>query len=59
MIWGLLFLHEAITPAMIAGCAVILLGTTLATGTLAFGARPAVVENAASSGGPVNPVDFK
>lgn len=54
MIWGLLFLHEAITPTMIAGFAVILLGTTLATGTLAFGARPAVVENAASNGRPVD-----
>jgi len=39
MIWGLVFLHEAITPSMMAGCAVILLGTALATGTLAFGAR--------------------
>jgi len=46
MIWGLVFLHEAITPNMMAGCAVILLGTALATGTLAFGARRRVAEDA-------------
>ncbi|MFH1143297.1 MAG: DMT family transporter [Candidatus Eisenbacteria bacterium] len=32
MVWGAIFLHEAITPAMIAGCALILLGTAAATG---------------------------
>jgi len=34
VLWGALFLAEAITPAMIAGCAVILCGTALATGVL-------------------------
>lgn len=34
MIWGLVFLGEGITRNMIAGCAVILLGTALTTGTL-------------------------
>jgi drug/metabolite transporter (DMT)-like permease len=34
MVWGLLFLDEAITSNMIAGCLVILLGTALATGIL-------------------------
>lgn len=32
MLWGALFLREAITPAMILGCAVILAGTALASG---------------------------
>ncbi len=32
--WGALFLDEAVTPTMIGGCAVILLGTALATGLL-------------------------
>ncbi len=32
MLWGVIFLREAITPNMLAGCAVILLGTGLATG---------------------------
>ncbi|MGH9461406.1 MAG: DMT family transporter [Vicinamibacteria bacterium] len=48
MVWGLFFLHEAITPNMIAGCAVILLGTALATGALAFGVRRPAVEEASS-----------
>ena len=34
VLWGHLFLHEPITTSMIVGCAVILLGTTLATGML-------------------------
>lgn len=34
MLWGALFLDEQITLRMIAGCAVILLGTGLATGVL-------------------------
>ncbi len=34
MLWGALVLDEAITPRMLAGCAVILLGTALATGVL-------------------------
>ena len=32
MLWGALFLHEAVTVAMLAGCAVILAGTALASG---------------------------
>lgn len=32
--WGAAFLGERLTPAMVAGCAVILLGTALATGLL-------------------------
>lgn len=32
MLWGALFLHEPVTPAMMAGGAVILAGTALATG---------------------------
>jgi drug/metabolite transporter (DMT)-like permease len=34
VLWGHLFLHEAITASMIVGCAVILVGTTLATGMM-------------------------
>lgn len=32
VVWGYVFLHEAITSSMIAGCSVILLGTALTTG---------------------------
>jgi drug/metabolite transporter (DMT)-like permease len=32
VLWGELFLGESLTPSMIAGCAVVLLGTSLATG---------------------------
>lgn len=35
VLWGWLFLAESLTPAMAIGCAVILLGTALATGVLA------------------------
>jgi drug/metabolite transporter (DMT)-like permease len=34
-LWGVLFLHEAITLSMALGCAVILAGTALASGLLA------------------------
>ncbi len=34
VLWGALFLGEALTPAMVLGCAVILLGTGLATGLI-------------------------
>ena len=34
VLFGFLFLSEAITPHMLLGCAVILLGTALATGLL-------------------------
>lgn len=39
VLWGALFLGEAITPAMVGGCAVILTGTALATGLLKWPAR--------------------
>lgn len=39
MLWGVLFLDERVTPAMLAGCAVILAGTALATGWLRPPAR--------------------
>lgn len=32
MLWGMIFLHEPVTAAMLAACAVILLGTAMATG---------------------------
>jgi drug/metabolite transporter (DMT)-like permease len=34
VLWGWLFLGEALTPTMLLGCAVILVGTALATGLL-------------------------
>jgi drug/metabolite transporter (DMT)-like permease len=34
VLWGHVFLHEPVTTSMVLGCAVILLGTTLATGML-------------------------
>jgi drug/metabolite transporter (DMT)-like permease len=34
VLWGWWLLHELVSPAMLAGCAVILLGTALATGLL-------------------------
>jgi len=34
VLWGVLFLHETLTPTMVAGCAVVLTGTSLATGFL-------------------------
>jgi drug/metabolite transporter (DMT)-like permease len=40
MLWGLVFLHEPITVGMVIACAVILLGTALATGGLPLRARP-------------------
>jgi drug/metabolite transporter (DMT)-like permease len=39
MLWGLVFLGEAITPAMFIACGVILLGTALATGNLRLAGR--------------------
>ncbi len=38
---GILFLGEQLTLNMVAGCAVILLGTSLSTGVLASGKRAA------------------
>lgn len=40
MLWGWLFLGEVPTLTMVAGCAVILLGTALATGVLQNAKRP-------------------
>jgi drug/metabolite transporter (DMT)-like permease len=34
ILWGALFLHEAVSLAMLGGCAIVLLGTALATGAL-------------------------
>lgn len=34
VIWGAIFLAESVTPAMLAGCALIVLGTALASGAL-------------------------
>lgn len=34
VLWGALFLHEAITPSMLAGGAIVLLGTALANGLI-------------------------
>jgi drug/metabolite transporter (DMT)-like permease len=34
VLWGALFLHEGITPAMVLGCVVILCGTALVTGVV-------------------------
>ncbi|MEP7085141.1 MAG: DMT family transporter [Betaproteobacteria bacterium] len=42
MLWGALFLAESVTPGMMLGCAVILLGTALANGLV--GAREAATE---------------
>lgn len=39
VLWGILFLDEPLTLNMVAGCAVILLGTSLSTGMLAPGKR--------------------
>jgi len=39
MLWGLVFLHEAITVSMLAACAVILLGTALASGSVTLPRR--------------------
>ncbi len=36
MLWGALFIDEAVTTTMVAGCAVILAGTALATGVIAL-----------------------
>jgi drug/metabolite transporter (DMT)-like permease len=41
MLWGLIFLHEPVSASMLAACAVILLGTALATSGTAASARPA------------------
>ncbi len=37
MFWGAIFIDEKVTPTMFVGCAVIFLGTALATGMLSFG----------------------
>ena len=41
MLWGWLFMDETPTPTMLLGCAVILLGTALATGLLKLPTRAA------------------
>ena len=37
--WGTIFLGERLTLAMVGGCAVVLLGTALATGMIGGGGR--------------------
>lgn len=39
VLWGALFLAEAVTPGMLAGCAVILVGTALVTGVVSLPLR--------------------
>jgi drug/metabolite transporter (DMT)-like permease len=41
VLWGAMFLGEAITGTMLAGCGVILIGTALVTGVLAWPPRAA------------------
>jgi len=41
MLWGGLFLGEPVTATMIAGCAVILAGSSLTIGLLRFGVQRA------------------
>jgi len=42
LIWGALFLGESLTPVMVLGCAVILLGTALSSGVLRWPQRQAM-----------------
>ncbi len=42
VIWGAIFLAESVTPAMLAGCALIVLGTALASGALRLPQRRTV-----------------
>jgi drug/metabolite transporter (DMT)-like permease len=46
VLWGWVFLKEVITPAMVVGCAVIVLGTSLSTGFW----KPRLLQARASSG---------
>jgi drug/metabolite transporter (DMT)-like permease len=48
MLWGLLFLHEAVTVSMVGACAIILLGTALASGSTSTTARRATDSSEAS-----------
>ena len=45
VVWGWVLLEERITPAMLLGCAVILLGTRLPTGWLKLQRRPTHAAN--------------
>ena len=38
--WGVMFIDERVTTAMIFGCAIILIGTALATGALSLAPKP-------------------
>jgi drug/metabolite transporter (DMT)-like permease len=44
MLWGAMFLGEPVTAKMIAGCAVILLGTALAAGAIGPGTKGKVAD---------------
>ena len=37
MLWGAIFIDEKVTPSMLVGCSIILVGTALATGMLSLG----------------------
>jgi len=50
MLWGLVFLHEPITVGMVIACAVILLGTALATGSLPLRVRRTAPDAALAAG---------
>lgn len=50
MLWGMLFLDEAITTGMIVACAVTLLGTALASGNLPLPARASRGERRSAAG---------
>ena len=41
VVWGWIFLDEGLTPQMVIGCAVILVGTGLTTGVLKLRSRQA------------------
>ena len=49
VLWGLVFLHEPVTPAMAGGCTIILLGVALTTGLVRlrpFATKVAAMEEA-------------
>jgi drug/metabolite transporter (DMT)-like permease len=48
MLWGALFLHEQITPSMLAGAGVIVLGTLLSNRHASSSATPPSSHHAAS-----------
>lgn len=57
MLWGLVFLHEAISTSMVVASALILLGTALATGNVALAARSRASLGASSHRAPCPSTD--